>query len=138
MEAGVVGGPARSRGEAGFSMIEVLVAMVILAIVMLGLQATITDRVVRTVGTETRRATANQLAKDRIARIQIDPQYLSLEARYEGTESPVADAPLFSRSTRIVRSPRPLVDGDFKTVTVRVWGVGMPDTVSRTTVISAP
>ena len=48
-------------------MIEVLVAMVILAIVMLGLQATITDRVVRTVGAETRRATANQLAKDRIA-----------------------------------------------------------------------
>ena len=119
-------------------MIEVLVAMVILAIVMLGLQATITDRVVRTVGTETRRATANQLAKDRIARIQIDPQYLSLEARYNGTEAPVAEAPLFTRSTLVVRSARPLTDGDYKTVTVRVWGGGMPDTVSRTTVISAP
>jgi Tfp pilus assembly protein PilV len=119
-------------------MIEVLVAMVILAIVMLGLQATITDRVVRTVGTETRRATANQLAKDRISRIQIDPQYLSLETRYNGTESPVSGAPLFTRTTQIVRSARPLVDGDYKTVTVRVWGGGMPDTVSRTTVVSAP
>ena len=119
-------------------MIEVLVAMVILAIVMLGLQATITDRVVRTVGTETRRATANQLAKDRIARIQIDPQYLSLESRDGGTEAPVEGAPLFTRSTQVVRSARPLLDGDYKTVTVRVWGGGMPDTVSRTTVISAP
>jgi type IV pilus modification protein PilV len=137
MEARVVS-PARLRGAEGFSMIEVLVAMVILAIVMLGLQATITDRVVRTVGTETRRATANQLAKDRIARIQIDPQYLSLESRYGVVEAPVAGAPLFTRSTQVVRSARPLVDGDFKTVTVRVWGAGMPDTVSRTTVISAP
>ena len=129
---------ARLRGNEGFSMIEVLVAMVILAIVMLGLQATVTDRVVGTVGKETRRATANQLAKDRIARIQIDPQYLSLESRYNGTESPVADAPLFTRATQVARSARPLVDGDYKTVTVRVWGAGMPDTVSRTTVVSAP
>jgi prepilin-type N-terminal cleavage/methylation domain-containing protein len=126
------------RGEEGFSMIEVLVAMVILAIVMLGLQATITDRVVRTVGTETRRATANQLAKDRIARIQLDPGYISLETRFSGTESPVAGAPRFTRSTSVVRSAQPLVNGDYKTVTVRVWGGGMPDTVSRTTIISAP
>ena len=53
-------------------------------------------------------------------------------------EAPVEGAPLFTRSTQVVRSARPLLDGDYKTVTVRVWGGGMPDTVSRTTVISAP
>lgn len=119
-------------------MIEVLVAMVILSIVMLGLQATITDRVVRSVGSETRRATADQLAKDRIARIQLDPGYLTLETRFAGTESPVAGAPGFTRSTSIVPSTSPASNGDYKTVTVRVWATALTDTVSRTTVIAAP
>jgi Tfp pilus assembly protein PilV len=119
-------------------MIEVLVAMVILAIVMLGLQATISDRVLKTVGLETRKATANQLAKDRLAQIQLEPAYLTLETRFNGLESPVSAAPLFTRSTSIVRATNPTVNGDYKTVTVKVWGGAMKDTIARTTIIAAP
>ena len=124
--------------RAGFSLIEVMVSMVILGVVMLGLQATVTQRVLQTVGAETRRATASQLADDRLAEVQLDPGYNTLEARYAVVEAPVATAPLLTRSTLIVRNPDPTTQGDFKTVTVRVWGSAFPDTVSRTTVVSAP
>lgn len=117
-------------------MIEVLVAMLILSIVMLGLQATISDRIVTSVGKESHRATASQLSKDRLAQIQIDPGYLTLQARYAGVEAPVTGSPLFSRSTAVVSSVAGT--GDYKTVTVKVWANGSADTVARTAIISAP
>ena len=125
-------------GRGGFSLIEVMVALVILGIVMMGLQAMMTDRLLRTMGAETRWSTASQLAKERLAQVQLDPGYNMLETRYGGVESPVAGAPLFTRSTTIVRSARPAEDGDYKTVTVRVWAASMEDTVAQTTIVAAP
>lgn len=122
----------------GYSLIEVTVALVILGITMLGMQAVVTDRLVAAVAREDRVAVANQLAKDRIAEVELDPSYLTLEARFNGTESMLPGNQDFSRSTLIVRNGTPAVDGDYKTVTVRVWAKLMTDTISRTTIVAAP
>src|SRR5690606_20653719 len=58
MEAGVL----KMSDRAGFTLMEVLVAMVLLGFAILGVQAAITDRFVRDVGHEDYRATAHQLA----------------------------------------------------------------------------
>jgi prepilin-type N-terminal cleavage/methylation domain-containing protein len=124
--------------ETGFTLLEVLVALVILAIAVMGFQTVVTDRLVRTTGQEDLRAVASQLARDRLAQIQLDPVYTTLEARYEGTENPVAADPRFVRTTTITPSSNPSVNGSYLTVTVRAWSAQQGDTASRTSIIGAP
>lgn len=122
----------------GYSLVEVMVALVLLGMSMLSVQAMITDRLVTTVGREDRVAVANQLAKDRVAQIELEPSYFTLEERYSGTENPVPGHAGFVRSTRITRNGTPNTTGEYKTVTVRVWSPDRPDTLARTTVVGAP
>lgn len=125
-------------GRAGFTLLEVLISLVLLGVTLLGYQAVITDRLVVSLAVDERRTVANQLAEDRLARIQLDPVFATLEARYEETEDPVPGDPRFARRTEITPSADPSRQGNYLTVTVRVWSTQAPDTVSRTTVIAAP
>ncbi|HET8657142.1 MAG TPA: prepilin-type N-terminal cleavage/methylation domain-containing protein [Longimicrobiaceae bacterium] len=123
----------KTRGTEGFTLVEVLVAMVILGIALLGVQASITDHLVSDVGQEDTRATAAQLAASRIHEIASDPDYGALGDHYAGTENPVAGAAGFQRTTAVRAD-----DGGFTTVSVRVTGPAGRDTVTRTLVIGAP
>jgi prepilin-type N-terminal cleavage/methylation domain-containing protein len=118
--------------RAGFTLMEVLVAMVLLGFAILGVQASITDRFIRDVGQEDHRATANQLAADRLTEIQNDPQYMSLSSRYAGAEDSVPGFPEYQRATEVSQST------GYSTITVRVVTPTRKDTVTHTVAVGAP
>lgn len=124
------------RKRQGFTLFEVLVALVLLGLGLASAQALLTDRLVRNVAQEGQRATAHQLADERIDRILADPDYSQLETRFNGTETPVPGFAGFGRNTWIVNNRKRSGDPAFKTITVRVWHAALRDTVSRTTIRS--
>lgn len=125
--------------DAGFSLIEVLVAMVILGMVMVSTQAMITSRFVRDVGMHDTRSLAVQVATDRLHLIQQDPSYATL-GNYAGTEASNANdvaAPELVRTTEVNHTQTP--EGlDYKRITVRVTGAGLAQPVVRTATVAAP
>lgn len=127
----------RAAARDGFTLLEVLVALVILGFVILGAQASMTALMVRRVGWQEVRGRATQLAMDRLHAIQADPVYGSLASRYQGTESALPGAPGFTRQTRFAATVFPDSSG-YQTVTVTVTAPRMPQPVSRTTVIASP
>ena len=123
-----------SAGRDGFTLLEVLVAMVILGFVILGAQASITAMMVRDVGWQDQRARATQMAMDRIHLIQTDPVYTSLVTTYQETGTQVGG---FIRATRFTSTA--FADGtQYLTVTVTFTGGQLRAPVSRTTVIASP
>lgn len=118
--------------RAGFTLIEVLVAMVLLGFALLGVQAAITDRFVRDIGQEDYRATALQLAADRLTEVQSDPRYSTLAGRYDGAEDSVPGFPLYQRSTEVRTATGHTI------VTVQVVTPTLGDTVNQTVVVGAP
>lgn len=127
----------RRRADDGFTLLEVLVAMVILGFVILGAHATMTDRMVRDLGRQETRMRANQLALDRIHALQVDPVYATLATRYGGNEATIADAAGFQRNTRFTTTQLS-VGNTYLTVTVTVTHPRLPTPVSRTVVIASP
>ena len=129
-----------TRDRSGFTMIEVMVAMVILGIAVLGVQAVFTDRFVRDMGRYDRETVATQLVEDQIQVVQLHPVYATLEERYGRTESSIPGFPGFTRETTIQAVKQNTARGvvDFKRVTVTVRGNALPRPVSRTIVVGAP
>jgi prepilin-type N-terminal cleavage/methylation domain-containing protein len=125
------------RERDGFTLIEVLVAMVILGFVIIGVQAVITDRMVRDVTFHDNHAVAIQLAHDRIHAVQQDPNYASIPARFAGVETGLAGAPGLRRTTFVATSGANGTPA-FHTVTVTVSGDRLRQPVSRTIVVAAP
>lgn len=123
--------------RSGFTLVEILVAMVILGFVIVSTQAMITSRFVSDVSMQDHRAAAVQLAMDRLQLIQQDPNYATFESRYGGTESNLPAYPGYVRTTQIVRTNSSST-GDFKRVTVRVSGPGLKQPVARTITVGAP
>jgi prepilin-type N-terminal cleavage/methylation domain-containing protein len=124
-------------GQAGFTLLEVLVALVILGFVIMGAQAALTATMVRDVGWQEVRGRATQLAMDRLHAIQSDPVYATLATRYEATETALPGAPGFRRQTRF-RATRFADGNEYLLVTVTVTAPRMPRAVSRTTAIASP
>lgn len=132
MDAGAV-----TRHRSGFTLVEVTIALVILSVVLLGLAAT-TSGFVRTVAASDRHTAAITLAEDRIALIQIDPNYARLDAVYAGLESGFPTLPGYTRHTAVVRVGAQGQPTDFKRITVTVSGPGLPEPVQRTVTVAAP
>ena len=124
------------RLDAGFTLMEVLIAMVILSIMILGFQAAFAGRLLTTVNAEDRRSVALQLAVERVRAVQLDPVYTALETRYEATESSLTNFPGYGRATRVDRIVN--TSGDLTTVTVTVTHPRLAKPVTRTLVLAAP
>lgn len=128
-------------GRRGFTLIEVTVAVLLLAVVALGLGGA-TARLSRVAATSGSQAAALDLVDQRVAWIQMDPAYDSLEVRYARVEGGLSALPGAMRETRIVRTRQRLPTGkflDYKQVTVTVQPApGMGRTVSRTITVGAP
>ena len=122
--------------EGGFTLAEVLIAMVILAVVMVGMQAALTQRLTGDLRLQDTRSAAIHLAADRLRTVQLDPVYGSLGDRYAATETSLAGYPGYQRVTQVTHS----VGGgnDYTTVTVKVTHARLAQPVSRSLVIAAP
>jgi len=122
----------------GFTLIEVLIAVVILTGVILGM-ASVTGRMLHTISTSDRAAAALELVSDRLEAVRLDPDYEGLDAKYKGTESSFPTLPGLTRSTTIVRTGGPSKSGpDYKRVTVTVSGPGLLAPISRTITVGSP
>jgi prepilin-type N-terminal cleavage/methylation domain-containing protein len=118
----------------GFSLIEVMVALVILSIVLLGLGRFVAS-FLHTVGTTTTKTAATEAAAGYMATIQADPSY-PLPASYAGTVTGFPNYPNLKRVTvfnRINTSNR-----DYTIVSVRVTEPTLRDTVNITAVVAKP
>lgn len=125
------------RADAGFTLLEVMISMVILGFVLVGFQAAATQRLVGDLQLQDTRNVAVQLAADRIRAVQLDPVYNELFNRYNGTENPVAGYPGFKRVTLVSQTLVGTLDYTTVTVTVsRATGLKAP--IFRTVVIAAP
>ena len=129
------GAPLR-RARAGFSLVEVLVAITILGTVIVAM-ATFAARFVA-VGTDARNASrAAQIAADRLEVVKSVPVYADLPTLVEDPAVTVPGASAFRRRTLVQRVGGAVGEiDDYTTVTVIVTGPRMPAPVKRTTMIA--
>jgi prepilin-type N-terminal cleavage/methylation domain-containing protein len=120
------------RDTRGFTLIEVIIAMVILMSVIAAM-ATATGGFVRSVAEDDVRAAAVQLADDRIQAIEMDPNYAGFGA-YAVTENAFPTLPGFTRTTTVNRITAN--SQDHTVITVVVNGPGLLRPVERTTTVA--
>lgn len=121
----------------GFTMVEVMIGLVILGAVILGM-ATSTGRFMRQVSESDLENAALQLAEDRIQMVMLDPDYQSLEAKYEGTESDFPTLEDFTRETLVTQVGGPGQNRNHKRVMVSVNGPGLDRPIQRSATVAAP
>ena len=125
----------------GFTIIEVLVAIVILAVLATGV-ARFSATFAKTLSSSSVRVVAAGVASDRLQLIRADPRYTALVSLYNagaGADTTgFPDYPNMHRLTYVVRDQSGTPARDRTTVTVRVIDPGMSDTVAVTSVIASP
>jgi prepilin-type N-terminal cleavage/methylation domain-containing protein len=128
------------RDRDGFTLVEVVVALVILSTAVLGLAAT-SSGLATTANTAQLRALALEAVEDRVAEVRLDPRYSALDSLYDGTEADILGTaiPGYDRTTTITRvsvtTPTPL---DYTRIVVEVTGPLLTETIQRHIVIAAP
>ena len=127
--------PTISRGKSGFTLIEVMIALVILTIAALSLMR-MSAKMIRSVTDDRVRTLASASVDARIAEVRSWPTYSTLESKYAGTETNTPVAGL-SRVTTIVRTGGIGQTNDYKRITVRVSGTGLATNVERTITMAA-
>jgi prepilin-type N-terminal cleavage/methylation domain-containing protein len=131
--------PDIARGRRGLTLIEVMIAMVILTVVLLGM-GKFAVNFMRAVQQSEARIVAVNLVDQRLSEIRSSPNYPGLEAAYNGTESTITGFTGYSRTTTIVHTggPRPTYTDDYKTITVIVLPPGPIGAVKKTIVVASP
>lgn len=121
----------------GMTLIEVMIAVTILATAMLGL-GIFMARFARTVANSDVRNTANELAAMRLEQIKTVPRYAAIDTGYPGTEQLAAPYTGYSRTTAVSHTggTAPALY-DYRTVTVTVTNPRLTAPVKRTTIIAA-
>ena len=135
----LAGGEGAGGAQRGMTLIEIIVALTILAVVLLGMGqfAFNFSRVERQ--SEARTIAVN-LADQRLSEIRSSPNYSGMEANYAGTESSIAGFAGYQRTTTITHTggPRPTFTNDFKTITVTVTSQALKAPVTKTVVVASP
>jgi prepilin-type N-terminal cleavage/methylation domain-containing protein len=125
------------QNERGFTLIEVMMALVIMTAVLLAMGG-VTASFVHQVAVADRNTAALQLADARIEAIQTDPYYAGLDTAYAGTESDFPTLPGYTRTTTILAVGGAGQAVNYKKVTVTVAGPGLAQPVARTITVGAP
>jgi len=123
--------------QRGFTLIEMLIALTILAIVALGM-ATSTGQFVRIVADAEIQMSAIQLADERVQMVLMDPDYGNLETTYNMTEGSFPGLSGFQRATTIVHVGGSGQTTDHKLIQVIVSGPGLAQSVKRSVTMAAP
>ncbi|MHB1862541.1 MAG: type IV pilus modification PilV family protein [Gemmatimonadaceae bacterium] len=129
----------RWRARDGFTLIEVVIALLILGMALLGL-ALFVSRMAHAATFSRLLGTANELAADRIETIKSATTYSTLDTRFAGTETSISGLGNsgFTRQTIIRHIGGGTSDSlDYRIVTVIVTNPAMTDTIRKTTVIAA-
>ena len=120
----------------GFTLIEVMIAITILAIVILSVMNA-TGQMIRLVTDDRVRTVASSAADAQVALARQWPDYLSLDSAYAGVETDTPE-PGWTRATTITRIGGQGQPDDYKRVTVVVTGPGLPQPVTRSITVAAP
>lgn len=128
-------------GNRGFSLVEVLVALVMLALLVVGLSR-FTGGFVGSTGRSAAYNVATLVARERLDLVLADPRYTRLSALYgacAGTDSTgFPGYPRMVRRTMVCRDQSGSPPRDLTTITVRVSDPGMQDTVALTGSVARP
>jgi len=124
--------------KAGFTLVEVVVALVILSTAVLGL-ASSASRLATTSAAAELRALAMEAVEDQIARVRLDPRYGGLDTLYTGVDQDLFGIAGVTRTTTVTHvqqgAPQPM---DYKRISVTVTGPLLTPPVSRQIIIGAP
>jgi len=123
------------RAANGFTLIEVMIALTILTIVLLGM-ASMTTRTVHVTTVSDREEAAIQLAQDKLDFVRSDPRYLELDSVYGGVETNCPTLPGVQRSTLMNRVTT--ANNDYTKVTVTITGPGLSQPVARSITVARP
>jgi type II secretion system protein I len=132
--------PGPTARHDGFTLVEVVVALVILSTAVLGLAAT-SSRLATTANNAELRALALEAVEDRVAEARLEPRYGALDSLFSGTEGDILGSahPGYDRVTKVTRvtatSPVPL---DYTEILVAVTGPLLNEPVQRQIVVAAP
>ena len=124
-------------GRRGFTLIEVVLATVILGIVLLG-TGRFTARFLHTVSVSTTATVASEVATERMEMITTDPSYPTLAARWAGTTTGFPGYPAMQRTTTVQRITGNTPPRDYTVVTVRVTEPTLATPVRMTTIVGQP
>ena len=131
----------RRSKQRGFTVIEILVAVVILGVLAVGV-ARFSAGFATALTNSSVRVVAAGVALDRMQLIRADPDYVNLVSQYNaGAGSDTTgfpDFPRMHRLTYLVRDQSGTPARDRIMITVKVIDPGMPDTVAVTSVIASP
>lgn len=123
----------------GFTLVEIIVALLLLSVAVLGMGASSATLVRRAMDAELE-SLAQQAVEDRLARVVLEPTYSSIDD-YIGTESIV---PGLDGASRVTAVEHFRVNGsggrmiDFREITVTVSGGPIRIPYSRAVTVGAP
>lgn len=120
----------------GFTLIEVLIALVILVIVTTTF-ARFAAFFSRGMANSSIRVIAVGVAADRLELIRADPRYTRLATLYQGDTTGFSGYSNMTRSTIVTRDQTGNPARDFTTITVRVTAPTMRDTVAITAIVAS-
>jgi Tfp pilus assembly protein PilV len=123
----------------GFTIVEILLAVLLLSFVVMGFQA-VTGEIIHVSARSNRESVASQLVEDRLEMIRIYPGYDHLAQEFADTQT-LADFPGLTRTTVVrVMADTLLMAGiaHYTRITVTVSGTGLSKPISRTISLAAP
>ena len=125
------------RNQSGFSLVEVMMALVLLSVTVMGMQLMTAQALQRMRGSNVS-LTAAQLAEDKIDAVRLEPIYANVPS-YSGIDTPAGFAG-YERTTTVRQVRDSTAQGvtDYRIVTVSVTGPQLRVPVKRTLVIGAP
>jgi type II secretion system protein I len=125
----------RAGSAAGFTLVEVLIALAMLSIVLLAAAAS-TTKYLGVITRNRMRIQAAAVADAQIAKVRVSPAYDSLTVRFDSTRSGVPFAG-YTRSTRVIRTGAGSTT-DVTKIRVTVSGPELSSPVVRYATIAAP
>jgi prepilin-type N-terminal cleavage/methylation domain-containing protein len=126
--------------RAGFTLVEICIALVILSAAVLGMAAS-TGRMLQPTGDAEVDFQALQSVEDRLAEISLDPRYTLLDSIYAGTETNLPGLTNATRVTAVTRTKTAGTGGaflDYQTIVVTVSGGRLKQPVFRKLIMGSP
>jgi type II secretion system protein I len=125
----------RPDSTAGFTLVEVLIALAMLSVVLLAAAAS-TTKYLGVITRNRMRIQAAAVADAQIAKVRVSPTYDSLTVQFDSSRSNVP-FPGYTRSTRVVRTGAGTLT-DVTKIRVTVSGPELASPVVRYATLAAP